>query len=1022
MESYIESPELVEVNRLPPRAYYIPDSACSLNGQWEFALKQSVTEALVFVEENSYLAQGLENKAKITVPGHWQLQGFGNPNYCNFKYPFPINPPFVMSKNPTGVYRREFGVEDVELAYRLRFDGVDSACYVFLNGKFVGFSKGSRNPAEYDVTGQVKSSGNVLVVIVAQWSDGSYLEDQDQWWMSGIFRDVNLIGHSKQGNVEDFDIRTQALHNDNARVSVECKVNHSGPVKLRIETKAPCGSHWTEQKVCNISDDEKSSTVSTELEFTDPALWSAEEPNLYAIRFTLASDGEELDAVETPFGIKTVEISKSRLLVNGRPIKIKGVNRHDNHATKGRAVSSEDVKADLLLMKQYNINSIRCSHYPSHPSLFRWADVLGLYVIDETDLETHGFDIAPIRQGSQDTLGDPHPDRLDPRFYKEGKDFASDNILWQAAYLDRVKQMVYRDRNHPSIIMWSLGNEAQFGQNHVAMAKWVKEFYPQLPVHYERDQSTEVADVYSVMYPTHDFVEYQGQLEDDKPFMMCEYAHAMGNGPGALDEYQELIYKYDRCIGGLIWEWANHGILTKAGEEEYYAYGGDFDEEIHDGTFVMDGLCDSEHKPTPGLVQLKKTFQPAKFSFRVVEDTLVAECDSLNTFVGLEPYKLRLNIDRLSAGTTAVAFEASPEYEVSHGSISAKVKIPRVAIEEEDIVIATASLHLAEDTAWEKSGYEVAFDQFDLTKEFVKAKNDKTLQPVACSKDNKLVVELQAGDFTIVLSKVTGEITSVKKEERELLIQGPKLAFWRAPTDNDRGLEGYGITRSWIDHYVNYLHESLDSVEVASEGDATRVTVSLWIAPVVVQWGFKAVLEYVFSLSNGQLNIATTVNLTPKGGYPSSIPRIGLDMILKKYSDVEWIGRGPGESYPDSKSACRFGQFKLPAEALFTSYDVPQDNGNRSDVYSVTLLNGSVPFLSAKYDDSLLNFQAQPYTPLELEKAGHPYELKQFKVQSHFSVNFAVQGLGTGSCGPGPLEKYILEPKQGTYKVTYVFH
>lgn len=627
---------------LPARCYYIPDSSVCLNGVWDFCYTANPQEAPKPKDASSDVNLAW---SAIGVPGHWQLQGHGRPHYTNTPYPFPVNPPYVPTDNPTGTYRRTFSIPPTFKAtsqLRLRFDGVDSAYHVWVNGGLVGYAQGSRNPSEFDVSSHVhRDHPNELWVTVYQWSDGSYLEDQDQWWLSGwflliqklyvyransfrgIFRDVHLIEFPAECCVQDFHVRTDLDDNYEfgcVLVAADVRLVQPGTLSLTLREQAKNGSATIARKTVPASPGHSQVDVSltiTRNEINKIHKWTAETPYLYEVEIRVSTqDNSFTYVVNQRLGFRKVEIKDGLLTVNGVALLLHGVNRHDHHPTKGRAVPVDFLRHDLLQMKAHNINALRCSHYPSHPALLDLCDELGLWVMDEADLECHGFYDAVARPLDIPESMD-YEDRKKLTFPQAAL-YTSDNPSWEDAYVDRMTQVVQRDKNHPSVIIWSLGNEAFYGANHRAMYKYAKDVDPTRPIHYEGDVEAQTADMYSYMYPSFErlvrLAEEEGIEKDGsftKPIVLCEYAHAMGNGPGGLEDYETLFRKFPRLQGGFIWEWANHGLWKSDGPgQAYYAYGGDFGDWPNDGTFVMDGLCHSDHTPGPGLIEFKQVISP----------------------------------------------------------------------------------------------------------------------------------------------------------------------------------------------------------------------------------------------------------------------------------------------------------------------------------------------------------------------------------------------------------------------------
>lgn len=644
-------------NRLAARSYFIPKASVLLNGQWDFHYAKTPGQAPNWDEINVDSEFQWE---KITVPGHWQLQGYGKPQYTNVIYPFPVDPPHVPTTNPTGSYRKKFRVPlhwSPDTQVRLRFDGVDSAFHLFVNGDEVGYSQGSRNPAEFDITSSIKRDAvNEVLVRVYQWSDGSYIEDQDQWWLSGIFRDVHLIPFPSKARIEDFFIRTDLDDKYvDGSLSIQLDLALQEDSTVEVEVHSPAGTEVLTFDQFAISSKERS--IEKSFRVKKPAKWTAETPTLYHVQIKLLdSDGRSVQQIQHRIGFRKVEIKNGLLTVNGSRLLFRGVNRHEHHPQFGRAVPVEFMKQDLLLMKRHNINAVRCSHYPSQPALYTICDEIGLWVLDEADLECHGFYDAVARP--LNVPEDMDYEKRKKLTFAKAAEFTSDNPEWEAAYIDRMTQLIQRDKNFTSVIIWSLGNEAFYGRNHKAMYEYSKRVDPSRPVHYEGDAEALSADMYSYMYPSvkrlishakEDGIAADGTFE--KPIILCEYAHAMGNGPGLLEDYQASFRDYPRLQGGFIWEWANHGLLKSSDKDsgkDIYGYGGDFNDFPNDGAFVMDGLLYSNHTPTPGLTELKKVISPIRIWADAQAQSLVIENGFNFTDLGdySAQYKLEVFDDR----------------------------------------------------------------------------------------------------------------------------------------------------------------------------------------------------------------------------------------------------------------------------------------------------------------------------------------------------------------------------------------
>lgn len=1002
-----ENPEIVHRNRLPARAYTFPypsaESAATfergaspwfalLNGMWKFDYSETPAEA-----PEGFYGQDFDAGAwdEIGVPSSWQMQGYGRPHYTNVLYPFPVDPPRVPTENPTGSYRRDFDIpaswQDRQIV--LRFDGVDSAFYVWVNGRQVGFSKGSRIPAEFDITAYVKPGKNLLAVRVYQWSDGSYCEDQDMWWLSGIFRDVSLIANPKT-HISDVRVRTSfdETYTD-ATLSVHAEIANAAS---GLTVSAELLNHDGEATSAAVSQN----AASIDMPVKSPCKWSAERPSLYTLLVNLKdSAGKVMEVIPVRVGFRQVEMKGGNLLVNGVAIKFKGVNRHEHHPDLGRAVPLETMIEDILLMKRHNVNAVRTSHYCDDPRWYDLCDFYGIYLIDECDLETHGFGVAPMNW-----QGNP---AADPK--------------WEAALVDRMVRMVERDKNHPSVIMWSLGNESDFGINHEAMAKRTREIDPTRPLHYEGDRQVKVADVYSQMYTHIDKViefgsnELTPGAEDpafraDIPFVLCEYAHAMGNGPGGLLEYWDAIYKYPRLQGGFIWEWVDHGIRRKAADgTEYFAYGGDFGEYPHDGNFVCDGLIFPDRKPSPGLIEYKKVIEPVKVEAIDLKKGRFRLTNRYD-FESLDHLRLMWSITE-DGETGASHFWEIPS--IGPGE-SAEIEIGYFVPEPTPGTqyYANLSFALAYDLPWAPAGHEVAWAQFKMPIE-TKAKPIalQDLPPLSID-ESATAARFTGPNFEVTFDKVRAVISEWKADGKDMITAGPKLNFWRATTDNDRSWEN---AKPWREAGLDHLTHRTDSVEIERLGPgAARITAKVRIAPPIHTRSFACDYTYTV-LGNG--DIIVEAHGVPEGDWPNTLPKTGLSMAIPlNLRRVTWFGRGPGESYVDTKQAGRFGRYSADVDGLYTPYVFPQEFGNRMDVSWVSLTDTHGAGLLA-IGDPTINFSAMRFTADELEKARHTYKLNP-RDEIILNLDYAQNGIGTASCGPGPWEQYLLHPEEFRFSVT----
>ncbi|HEX9338078.1 MAG TPA: glycoside hydrolase family 2 TIM barrel-domain containing protein, partial [Pseudonocardiaceae bacterium] len=879
----------------------------------------------------------------LPVPAHWQLHGHGRPAYTNVAYPFPIDPPHVPDDNPTGEYRREFTLPadwpDGDTV--LRFDGVDSCFRVWLNGTELGHAKGSRLPAEFAAVG-LKAGSNTVAVRVHQWSAGSYLEDQDMWWLSGIFRSVTLLARPIGGLSDHF---------------VHADYDHTtGAGTLRVDTDRPALL-----SVPELGLDAVPANETQHIARVRP--WSAEDP--YRYDGTLHTAGER---IAIRIGFRTIAVADGRLTVNGRPVLLRGVNRHEWHPEHGRAVPYETMLADVLLMKRHNINAVRTSHYPPHPHFLDLCDEYGLWVVDECDLETHGFQFVNWRRNP------------------------SDDPMWTDALLDRMRRMVERDKNHPSVILWSLGNESGTGRNLAAMAEWAHERDPSRPLHYEGDWNCTYTDVYSRMYHPHADVEEIGRSVEPPPedatadahrrtlpFVLCEYAHAMGNGPGGLTEYQELFEQYPRCAGGFVWEWIDHGIPRPATGD--YAYGGDFGEPLHDGHFVIDGLVFPDRTPSPGLLEFKKVIEPVRID--VTDDTvrITNGYDMADTAHLTFEWSVATEGVPVDSGVLDVPLLAAGE--------SVALPLPKMRPGEGETWLTVRAV-LGEDTAWAPAGHEVAWGQAAVnvpTRPFPQA-----------------VLSVGGGRLGPGAFDEDGRLTTIGG----LAVDGPRLDLWRAPTDNDEGHHGYAVADGWRAIGLHRSRHRLLSVATGS----TWLTVTTRVGAAATDLAFDAVYHWV---AEGD-RLGLTVDVQPVGDWYGVVPRVGVRMsVPAPLRHVTWFGTGPGESYPDSARAARVGRFALDVDEWQTPYVFPQENGHRSGVRWAELTGADGTGLRIEGDPTF-GLTARRWTSEDLTAARHTSDLRAGD-RIWLNLDAAQQGLGSASCGPAALPQYQLTPGPVTLRV-----
>ncbi|KAB5578781.1 glycoside hydrolase family 2 protein [Coniochaeta sp. 2T2.1] len=1026
-----ENPSVFARNTLPTRCYTIPDTALNLNGRWDFHYGSTPLEA---PEPDSRREADTAAWTTIQVPGHWQLQGHGIPHYTNVQFPIPVCPPHVPTENPTCTYVKKFQVPsswEPDSHLRVRFDGVDSAYHLFVNGKLVGYAQGSRNAHEFDVSPFVDRHGeNELLVRVYQWSDGSYIEDQDQWWLSGIFRDVHLTAFPANGSIEDYFLRAELDSNYEHGIlsgTVLAAIGTSDNYTLQValsEISKNGGKPLSVIPDLHVQTDSTSHTFEFKVDVPDVKHWTAETPYLYDVKLTLTSGKQILSTVTQRVGFRTVELKDGLIKVNGQAVRLRGVNRHEHHPLHGRAVPLDFIKRDLLLMKSHNINALRCSHYPPHPRLFDLADELGLWVMDEADLECHGFYDAVARP-----LDIPEAMDYEERkklTFDRAAEYTTNNPEWKAAYVDRMAQMFHRDKNHASIIIWSLGNEAFYGQNHKAMYDWAKVHDPTRLVHYEGDTKAASADMFSYMYPPLErlinLAKTEGVADDgtwEKPIVLCEYAHAMGNGPGWLEDYEQAFRDYPRIQGGYIWEWANHGLWKEdADGKSYYAYGGDFGDVPNDGAFVMDGLLFSTHKPTPGLLELQKVIQPVMFKVEGRSLTLKNLYNFLDLSHLVATYKVEEfgdDVSTLASGELTLPTIAPQQ----SGSVDPDTFLPTINSNKE--VYLTVSLHLRHAQYWAPHGHEIAWHQQRLSlpkASHASAPSTQHLVSKLAITKAQSTITISGPAFSFVFDSARGYLKSWTIDNTPVLTSTSpanpaiKPGFWRPPTDNDQPIS----LPHWQRFGVDALTSQLRDLTVATSSSPTSpstvtITAKTFLSPPILDWGFNLTTDYTIS-TTGSLSIS--VSCSPSGSFPTHIPRIGLDLRLpRQYSSVTWHGLGPGESYPDKAAAQRVGIYSVDDVAeLHTPYEVPQEDGNRMSTRWLTVREPQGSGLRATGGvGGEFNFRASRYADRTVQEARHPCDLVE-EDATLLRLDAKVAGVGTAACGPGVREDLLVKVGQ----------
>ncbi len=983
----IRKSELRYVESLSPGNGYLPARASgangsirlSLDGIWRFRYCQGLGDLTAGFEATDFDDAHFDD---ITVPSSWQLAGvpgpprYGSPAYTNVTYPFPVDPPRGPDRNPAGEYRRHFTLPaewEFSGSSIVRFDGVDSCFALFVNGAAVGHSKGSRLVREFDITHLVRAGDNVIAVRVHQWSAGSYLEDQDMWWLSGIFRSVTVI-NELPGGVRDFFVHADY---DAGR----------GAGLLRVDTEGPAVVSVPELGIAAAG------TGTAHRVEAEP--WSDEHPRLYsAVLSSPAGD------ISFRIGFRRIEVRDGQIRLNGRTVQFRGVNRHEWHPETGRSLDETTMRADVMLMKQHNINAVRTSHYPPDPRFLDLCDEYGLLVIDECDLETHGFALVNWRNNPSD----------DPR--------------WRPAYLDRIQRTVERDKNHPSVIMWSLGNESGTGRNLEEMADWVRGRDPSRPIHYEGEPDACYADVYSKMYTGYEELDAIGRhaeavtadSEHDEhrrrlPMILCEYGHAMGNGPGGLSEYQALFDRHPRLHGGFIWEWIDHGIIqVNPAGEQYFAYGGDFGERVHDGNFVIDGLVFSDRAPSPGLLEAKAVFAPVRIAIDPVARIISVE--NRHHTAGTEAYRFCWKVED---GGVQVAEDALNLPVVPAAGVS-RVSFPPALIgcmtpEPQDERWLTVTASLAADTSWAAAGHEIAFAQAQLGQPAPgQPAPDQPDRPAAGG--TMVLVGGRPGELAVgcaVLDTGTGELRRLGR----LAVHSASLDFWRAPTDNDVLTAGGPVAGAWRRAGLDRLQQRIIAVQHGEDELRTR----LRIAPAGADFGFLATLTWTAGPRQAG-DCLLSINVAPDGTWPCPLPKIGLRLVLDaSIEEVSWFGRGPGEAYRDTHRATRVGRFGTPVALLATPYVRPQENGNRMQARRVSLTGREGQSLDVTGYPHF-DFTVRRWSPELLTAARHLPDLVP-DGRSYVHLDVAHHGIGSGSCGPPVLPGHTLVAHAVAYTLRF---
>ena len=1002
---YYENLSVLHENTMPARAYYIPaskrmdnlvehreesDRIQLLNGTWKFQYFNSIYDIQDSFFEKNY---DTENFDEIQVPSVWQMAGYDTHQYTNIRYPFPFDPPYVPQDIPCGAYVHNFEYSRDEKASKafLNFEGVDSCFYVWINGSYIGYSQVSHMTSEFDVTDILQDGTNTVAVLVMKWCDGSYLEDQDKFRMSGIFRDVYILKRPKQA-ISDYHIKTR-IEDMLAKVEIEMKFYSPLNVKISIEDRNGA-------VVALGSIAEEGTTV---LEIASPELWNTENPYLY--KLILETENE---VIVDHIALRKIEIKDQIFYLNGQKIKFRGVNRHDSDPVTGFTISLEQITTDLTLMKQHNFNAIRSSHYPNAPFFYEMCDKYGFMVIDEADIEAHG---PFMIYRKEDT---------DYNRFKRWNEKIADDPVWEEAIVDRVKLMVERDKNRFCIVMWSMGNESAYGCNFEKALEWTKNFDPDRITQYESaryrnyDKTYDYSnlDVYSRMYPA--LSEIQEYLDKDgsKPFLLVEYCHSMGNGPGDFEDYFQMIHDNDKICGGFVWEWCDHAIAHGTAEngKTIYAYGGDHGEEIHDGNFCMDGLVYPDRTVHTGLLEYKNVYRPARvISYDKESGELVLhnymDFDDLKDYVKIS-YELTQDGLVISKGKLPEV-SAAPH---SDGKINLKINVP-----ESGKCYLKFIYNLKKELPLLDEDYILGFDEIEVSKDDAKCKlAEKWLQKTGVDselqvKENDTQIHIKGREFAYTIDKRTALFTEMKFAGREYLNHPMELNIWRAPTDNDMYIKSEWkkahYDKAYTRAYTTEVVQGKHGVKITSHASVVAETVQK-ILDVTITWKIEAAGK-----------IDADIAVTKDDEFPD-LPRFGVRMFLdKKLSAARYFGMGPQESYCDKHQAASHGLYQANVDDLHEDYIRPQENGSHYDCEYVELNNSRYGIVVSA--ENAFSFNASYYTQEELEKKTHNYELTESD-SVVFCVDYALNGIGSNSCGPVVLDQYRFDDVLFRFRFTLI--
>ena len=1002
-------------NTMPSRAYYMPashdmgplvedrfssDRVICMNGTWEFQYFNSIYDL-----QEKFYEQGYDCSrfTQVEVPGVWQNYGYDSHQYTNVRYPIPLDPPYVPQENPCGAYVRKFYYEIPEEAPRayLNFEGVDSCFYVWVNGKYVGYSQVSHATSEFDVTEVLKNGENTLAVLVLKWCDGTYLEDQDKFRMSGIFRDVYFVNRPE--NVVYDYFTTTEIQEEQAVITVQASYQGKAvPTKLTLYD----AEH---KEIASQVFQENIGTVYTHkavILVKEPNLWNPEQPYLYTL--VLETEGE---VITDRIGLREICVKDAVLYVNGTAIKFKGVNRHDSDPVTGFVIGLEQMKKDLQMMKESNFNAVRSSHYPNVPYFYQLCDEYGFFVIAEADNESHGTQSQYLKDSNWENVSRKWNERI------------SDNPEFIPATLDRTQLCVHREKNRPCIIIWSMGNECGYGCTFEEALKWTKGFDSTRLTCYEssfyrsdrRKYDYSNIDIFSRMYPSLEEIQEYMDKKPDKPFLLIEYCHAMGNGPGDLEDYFQIIYEYDVLCGGFVWEWCDHAIYQgqAANGKEKYLYGGDFGEEVHDGNFCMDGLVYPDRTPHTGLLEYQNVYRPARVvSFCQKTGELCLE--NYMNYVDLKDYiylVYEVNCDgKLLEKKQFILQESVLPHK--KGTILLDITVP-----DSGKCYLKVSYHLKHGTSVMAQGSRMGFDEILLKNQDGRNQQATALLETQEQKEAEVQVSetdrflsVRSDTFFYVYNKLSGLFEQLSVDGEELLETPMELNIWRAPTDNDRK-----IKQEWIDAGYDRSKARAYDTHWEMNGEGIRIYSTVSVAAVAIQKVLD--IEAVWKIyRTGEISVKMHVKKDRE--FPQ-LPRFGIRLFLRgEYENLKFYGLGPHESYRDKCRSCSHGLYDTTVEEQHEDYICPQENGSHTDCDYLMLEkeNQTVTAVSSRP----FSFNVSYYSQEELTRKAHNFELEK-SGSTIVCLDYAQNGIGSNSCGPELRKEYQFTEETFTFDMKFLF-